>query len=442
MNSNENHDQLPDWIKQLRSQSWQIEMLIAGSTVYTLFYLSDHLQSFFYSVYPGIDFNLTKTLMLFGVYLVSRILLIGFIANLIIRSVWLAYLGINFAFPSGVNYENLKNNEESKETLRNQPTILQRVTFLERLSKLSYSLAVLLAIFMTSVFLTTIFIHVILEKIVFGQIIYEAWFSYSMAILIAIIQIGVIDQFFLSKTSKRPIINSFKKKLSIFLEYATLSFLFRREFLAIKSNTNRWALGLFAVIIFGLSTIITSYQIGKYWPDGTFKLKILDDREYFDVKFDPRLHIYDYDTNITDKTSVIKASIPSEIIKGRYLKLFVTSWSRFDKKLIDRYNKYEYPLNYKTKNDADFYATQEISDSIFNLVINDLFEVDIDGIVQENLKWKSTNHPIAKTKGYATFIDIDSLSLEEHKLNLFVNFLSKRKNSYKVTWKQIPFWKE
>lgn len=442
MNSNDNHDHLPDWIKQLRSQSWQIEILIAGSTVYSLFYLSDHLQSLFYAVYPGIDFNLTKTLMLFGIYIVTRILLIGFMANLIIRSVWLAYLGINFAYPKGIDFDNLKNDDESKELLKKQPNILQRVSFLEKISKLSYSLAVLLAIFMTSVFITTIIIHIILEQIGFGAIIYEAWFSYSIAILIAIIQIGVIDRFFLSKQSKKPIVNSIKQKLSLFLEYATLSFLFRREFLALKSNSNRWALGIFTMIILFSASITTSYQIGKYWPYGTFKLSVLDEREYYKIDFDPNLHIYDYNTNITEKTSVLRASIQSEIVKSRYLKLFVTSWERFDKKLIHSYEKYKYPLNYEPINDADFNATYIEADSIFNLVMNDIFEVKIDGIPKENLRWKSTSHHISKTKGYITLIDIDSISKDEHMLSLHVNFLNRKKEDRRVFWKQIYFWKE
>ncbi|MGK0315664.1 MAG: hypothetical protein ACI86M_001896 [Saprospiraceae bacterium] len=442
MNTDSNHDGLPDWIKQLRSQSWQIEILIAGSTVYTLFYLSDHLRSLFYAVYPGIDFNLEKTLMLFGVYLVSRILLIGFTANLIIRAVWLAYLGINFAFPDGINYDRLKNNEESKEILRNQPNILYRVSLLERLSKLSYSLAVLLAIFMTSVFIITICIHLFLEKIGFGQIIYEAWFSYSLAILIAVIQIGVIDRFFLSKPSKRPIVNSIKKKLSLFLEYVTLSFLFRREFLAIKSNTNRWALSLSAVFILGLSSIISAYQIGKYWPYGTFELNVLDDRKFYDVEYDPVLPTYDYDINITRETSVLRASIQSEIIKSRYIKLFVTSWAIFDKKLKDGYDKFNYPNDFESNDDEEFYQTKLKADSIFNLVINDIFTIEIDALSQQNLRWRSSRHPITRTKGYTTFIDIDTLSKKEHSLVLHVNFFSSKNEIRKKRWKEILFWKE
>lgn len=442
MKPDSKYDHLPDWIKQLRSQTWQIEILIAGSTVYTLFYLSDHIQSYFYSVYPGIDFNLTRSLILFGIYIVTRILLIGFIANLIIRAVWLAYLGINFAFPSGVNFDNLRNNTESKKILKTQPTILTRVALLERLAKLSYSIAILLAIFMTSVFITTVIIHLVLENIGFGLIIYEAWFSYSIAILVAIVQFGVIDRIFLSKVSKYPLVNKIKKRLSIFLEYFTLSFLFRREFLAIKSNTNRWALGLSIVFILALSSIITSYQIGKYWPYGTFKFKFLNDREFYTIDYDPFLSIYDYDTNITEQTSVLRASIQSEIVESRYLKLFVTSWQQFDRKLKDGFEKYDYPLDYEPKNNNDYHQTKESADSIFNLVLNDIFEVEIDNIFQNNLRWKASNHPISRTKGYVTFIDIDSLDKVEHKLILYVNYFNSKDEIDKSRWKEITFWKE
>ena len=441
-NAEDKYDKLPDWLRQLRSQTWQIEILIAGSTVYTLFYLSDYIRSFFYSVYPGVGFSLTKTITLFGVYIVTRILLIGFIGNLIIRSVWLAYLGINFAFPQGVNFENLKNNEESKKILKSQATILKRVTFLELLSKLSYSLAVLLAIFMTSVFITTLLVHFVLEEIGFGSIIYEAWFSYSVAILIAVIQIGVIDRIILSQKSKYPLVNKIKKWISVFLEYFTLSFLFRREFLAIKSNTNNWILGISVALILTLASVITSYQIGKYWSYGTFKMKFLDDREYYDIKFDPSMSIYDYDENITENTSVLRASIPSETIDSRYLKVFVTSWGQFDKMLLHGYKKYDYPLDYEVKDGEDLLQTRHKADSIFNLVINDLFVLEIDDVVQKDLRWKSTNHPKSKTKGYATFIDIDNLEYKEHKLQVFVNYFGRNNKITKGRWKSIYFWKE
>jgi len=441
-NPEKNQNSLPDWIKQLRSQSWQIEILIAGSTVYTLFYLSDHIKSFFYSIYPGIDFNLAKVIILFGVYLVTRILLIGFAANLIIRAVWLAYLGINFAFPSGVNFDKLKNNQESKDLLKKQPTILDRVAFLERLSKLSYSISILLAIFMTSVFISTLIIHVFLEYIGFGTVIYEAWFTYTVAILIAVIQLGIIDQFFLSSKSKRPIVNIIKRKLSIVLEYVTLSFLFRREFLAIKSNTNRWALGLSTMLIGGLATFISAYQIGEFYLSGTFNMTILDERKFYDVKYDPMINNFDYMSNLDEAKSIFKASIQNDVIKGKYLKLFVTSWKMFDKKLEHGYKKHNYPLDLETETVSETYEVKVEADSIFNLVINDLFVVHMDGKKIGPLRWKTTIHPKSKTKGYITYIDTEDLKKTEHQLMLYVKYFDRKNRVISGPWKNITFWKE
>ena len=442
MNSRNESDILPEWIKQLKSQTWQIEMLIAGSAVYTLFSLSGDLQSLFYKVYPGISFNLERTLFLFGVYIVSRILLIGFILNLILRSVWLAYLGINFAFPNGVDFDRLKNHSDSIENLKSQPTILKRVNTLETLCKLSYSISILLAIFMTSVFITTIIIHLFLESIGFNSIVYESWFSYSIAILIVIIQFGILDRIFLSRKSKHKILNLIKQIFSTFLYYFTLSFLFRREFLAIKSNISKWNFSVTIVSILGCASILTAYQIGKFWPYGTIDINILDDRKYFDIKFDPFVNIYDYDENITDKTSVLRASIPSPIIEGRYLRLFVTSWSDFDNTLETGFKKYDFPLNYKAKNREDFYNTTVNADSIFNMVLNDLFHIEINHTMLENLSWKSSNHPKSRTKGYITYIDINDIPPGEYRLSLIVNFINSKNEIVPRRWKDIQFWKE
>jgi len=436
------HDELPDWIQQLRSQSWQIEILIAGSTVYTLFYLSDYLQGYFYSIYPGIDFTITRTLLLFGVYLVSRILLVGFIGNLIIRSVWLAYLGINFAFPRGVNFDGLKNNEESKRILQGQASTLERVSRLERLSKLSYSISVLLAIFMTSVVISTITIHFVLEKLGVGFFIYEAWFSYTIAVLIAIIQLGVIDRLFLSKKSSRPWINKVKLILSLVLEYITLSFLFRREFLTLKSNVNQIAFSSIVAFILFLSTFITAIQIGKYWPYGTIKMSFMDDRTMFDIDHDPSRSIYNYDTNVSPDKSVLRMSIQSDIVRDRYLKLFVTSWMQFDEMLAHNYEKYQYPFDFDARSRNDFNREQQEADSIFNLVINDLFIVDIDGVELQDLRWRSTNHEKSFTKGYITYIDISELVEDEHLVTMYVNYLGDGDKVARKKWKEIAFWKE
>jgi len=56
-----NTRKLPEWIKDYRDQSWQMEILIAGGTVFTLFSLADFFQLSFYRIYPSINFSIYRT---------------------------------------------------------------------------------------------------------------------------------------------------------------------------------------------------------------------------------------------------------------------------------------------------------------------------------------------------------------------------------------------
>jgi len=317
-----NTRKLPEWIKDYRDQSWQMEILIAGGTVFTLFSLADFFQLSFYRIYPSINFSIYRTLLLFGVYLVTRILLFGFATNLILRSVWLAYLGINFSYPDGLNYNKLKSNQESKDRLKASPNILNRLITLEKLCNLSYSLAVLLAIFAASIFISMMSITWILDTLGLHDVVNEAAFSYSLSFFIGIIQLGWLDRILFTKKTKNKKLNEFKEFISAALGIITLSFLFRRELLVIKSNTNRYLL-LFSIIFFlGLATIISAIQIGKYWPYGTLNMKVLDDKKFYDVKYASRVSTADYEDNFTEKKVAFRACIQSEVVKGRYLKVY------------------------------------------------------------------------------------------------------------------------
>jgi len=72
----------PEHITQYRYQSWQIEMLIAGGILYGLFTSDKILQAFFVDNYAITDLTTNKIILLFGSFTITKILLIGFAANL------------------------------------------------------------------------------------------------------------------------------------------------------------------------------------------------------------------------------------------------------------------------------------------------------------------------------------------------------------------------
>lgn len=433
---------LPEYVKEYRDQSWSIEMLIAGGTVYSLFAVTDYMKSFFFDLYPVIEFDTYHIVLLFFLYLVTRILLFGFIANLVFRAIWLAYLGINFSFPKGINYDRLKASDFQKETLKLKPNIAERVIFLEKLCNLSYSLAILLSLFTTFLLLGVIFVIWLLNLMGLHELTGSSVFNYMLPFVIAMIYSGALDIFF-KRTDPNSKVYRFKEGVSNVLDYLTLSFLFKREYLAIRTNTDRWLFNVGTNLIIILSLIVSSYQIGKYYPWGTLDLKFLDDRDYYEMPYLNKMYSSRYNENLTDKSKTFRASIQSEIVKENYLKLFLVSWSNFDRFLkyqfeeVHDYKKLK-EVTSREKRDS-MYANR---DQIFDEVLNELFLIKIDKDTFGDLHWAKYKHPLTREEGYMTFVNIKDLDEDKgHELEVYTKYFGYKNDSiYTGRWVDIPFW--
>jgi len=427
-----------------RAQSWQIEMLIAGGTVITLASLSDEIKHFFFKAYPLVEFSHYRILLLFGIFLVTRILLFGFVTNLMLRAVWLAYLGINFSFPDGVNYGRIKS-VEAIDKIASHEGIHQRVTRLERLCNLSYSLAILLAIFAASTFISLAIISWPFSLMGLGYIVEEPAFSYSMSFLIILVQIGLLDRLLFSKRliGKTNIITRLRDQLYTFLSIITLSFLFRRELLVIKTNINRYLYGFLIIFTFGLASVVTAIQIGEFYPYGTLNWDLMDDRDYYAPPLSPRIKHYHYDSNLTDNSVTFSASIQSDIVSDDYLRLFAVSWSMFDDYLKYAHEKHDYPLTKRsswTKEQRKYVSAN--ADSLYQKIMNDIFIIKIDDEVRPELDWKRARHPITREEGYLTYIDISDIELSPHTVSIDVRYFDNKDSIVVGEWDRIPFWKE
>lgn len=435
------HNKLPEYIKEYRDQSWQIEILIAGGVVFSLYSITDTFKEYFFDTWPIVNYGSIQILFLFFAYFITRILLFGFIANLFFRAVWLAYLGINFSFPGGIKYENLNASDFRKEVLRLKPNIVQRVVFLEKLCNLTYSIAILLSLFSTSLIIIMMVIFWVLEFFGFYNLTEDPYFTYILALVIVIMSSGLLDSILFRKKNNSKWASA-KEFFTSVVDYLTLAFLFKREFLVIKSNTRKWLFYFFVFFITGISLFFSVVQLGEYYPYGTIKIKLMDERGYYDLSKAPKVKAYSYETNLKSNSVIFRGSIQSDIVKDKYLKLFVVSWHRFESFLEYSYKKEEFPLP-KELNDGNEYHSENnnIADSLYNNVINDLFTVHIDQDTINNLEWLNYTHPLTKEDGYLTYIPIDTLPSSKHDLTVDVSWIYK--NEKKTgRWLDIPFWKE
>ncbi len=430
-----------------RDQSWQIEMLIAGSVIFTLYNITDTFRSFFFEVYPLIFTSSNQIVVLFFVYFFSKILLIGFGANLILRGVWLAYLGINFSFRKGINFSKLRQSDYYREQLGQQPNIVQRVVVLERWCNLSYSFAVLLGLFTSSLMLSVSVIIWVLYQFGFNDIASNPRSIYVIAGFLLIVQLGLLDRVLFLKTKEGGLWRRVRNGVSTFLNIITLSFMYNREFLVLRTNVNRWLLYGFSLVYLGVAFLISVNQIGDYYPYGTFNIDLFDEREAYDVPRAPSVNALRYETSLKEGSLVFRGCIQSDIIKERYIRLFLVSWVNFDYYLKHAYTQNGFlqkaPDSLKTA--ADWETFNAKNTVAFEQSLNDLFKVKLKGAPDSllyDLSWRLHRHPITREDGYLAYIDTEGLASGKHVLDIDISYLDNEDKEGRDDWLQIQFLKE
>jgi len=443
LKNNHKYTDLPEEIVDYRDQSWQIEILIAGGTVLTLASITDNFRHLFFQYFPITDFSHYMILLIFAAYISTRVLLIGFIANLILRAVWLAYLGINFSFPKGIDYDHVGGSEESKTRLRSQPAIIDRVLKLERYCNLSYSLAILLALITTSAFASLVVVTLLLQLLGAGSWVEESLFAYIFTFFIISTQLGLFDRLlFRGKETTRKKQSKVRKTVSKILGFISLSFLFRREILVIKSNTKKWITFLISLTILVLATVISANQIGKYWPYGTLKISFADDREYYHIPFIPRTSNSNYDTDLHLGKIAFKSCIPQQIVEGPTIPLFIVYWENFDDFLGKKLKENNYPLGVKAKTRIQNDSLRRLADLSLNTSLNSTLNITIDGQKANASYWRKKIHPETKEEGYHTYIDIQEVTRGPHSLKIFMNYYDNDGKQQSIFWDEILFIKK
>ena len=95
-----------NWLKVLQENSWELELIVSGGAIYTLF----QIDTFYLS---AIRFLHHHELLLHPIFTAAicmipiKILILGFGLHLASRAFWLALICINHVFPDGIVDEHL-----------------------------------------------------------------------------------------------------------------------------------------------------------------------------------------------------------------------------------------------------------------------------------------------------------------------------------------------
>jgi len=429
--------ELPNWLREQQYISWQIEILIAGGLVVTLFQLPELITQFLERISDITIMQGSKLTLIFACLMVSRTLLIGFSVNLLLRVIWLAFMGINFVFPKDINYEKLGYSDYFKQRFEKSSNSNFRLLRLEQICSLSFSLAVLLSFIFVGLLLLMSSIFPILPDEFLDKYIY---LPYLLIIFFFIGIVGGLDRIFLGWLKKYPRVARFYYPISWFFSLITLSFIYKREWLTLLSNAKRWWIHSLIVIYFSVAFLIGVDDISRVLGNSDVFPTFfnLDQRKYTDIYTTNQIQPEEHDNLRPEGMLVSGSSIQSDIIQEGVARLFVNYPIWWDNHLAYFFEKHNFKPVWEEG------VTLEKNDSLFQIIMNERIKVIVDRRDSlQNLHWFHTSHPTTTQKGFITYINVDSLANGRHELWMKVCGYSEHyKGEHCWHSNYIPFWKQ
>lgn len=430
---------IPDYITNQQNSSWQIEMLISGGFIFTLLQIPEWIKQFHLNVITSTEWTPVISAIIIGTHLVSRALVIGFAVNLLLRALWLAYLGVNFAYPGGVNYKKLNYSAYFMKQQMKMGNPIERIVRLERIASLSYSIT----IFMTSSSTAALLITIVLYKLssfVVPTYVYESlWFGYSLALLIFILVLGSLDRLFFQTFPKA---SKAYYPLFRFINIITFRFWHYKEWLTLVTNAAKWKVFAVFIAYFFVAMFITTMEVRDYLLHGEIPaIAPFEQRDFLDVPTSHWQRPSLYDDQVKPNEVIDIASLPSEHLSDRFLPVFVI----YDNDMDAVLDSFATEANVARSLDGiKVYNDRFKQDSLLSQSIDRLITVYLDrNPIETSQPWFESEHPITHQRGFKTYLDMDTIAMGHHVLHLTYKYkYSVANQRFYLSGVGIPFVKQ
>jgi hypothetical protein len=404
---------IPKWLKELQENSWELELLISGGAIFTLFQVSDVWINWLENM-NIISFLPGRAIFLLLGTLGLETLKLGFILHLILRAFWLSMVCINYVFPTGINKEKIKWKKPFRINIEEKEDLQSPIIFVDRLCGIVMYLSII-STFLLAGIIFTVFITLSAPMIFgfntgyIGIVMLLAFFIYLVDLILG----GIFR--------KIPYLSYLTFPFFTFYDYLTFRKVYQKSGLLFYTNISKWKFALSALVFFSIAftfSYLNTYRI-MHWPN------LFDEREYRyqmtnnSIDLDYR----NYRNELSDGRSGV-FNIQSKIIKDNYVELFVQYRVMFDE-LVD--------LLSETKEEN---------------ILSDIFEISLNDSVYSNIEWFRTFNKTTTNTGITAMIPIEHLPDGKHILKIGCSdklnaksseipfFGEKSKNTY------IPFWKD
>ena len=336
---------LKKWLDKLQEESWNLELLISGFSIFGLFKAKEFLEDkgalfFANDIVNGSLMDKFQAFFIM-VYASVFIFIVFLLLHIFFRGLWIGAIGIRYV-SGDIDYTKLNYNSTITNYLKKKiGSFDDYILKLEKISSIIFGYTFLLILFLCSIYFYLVFTTFVVNG--FDQLLGDTFFwwlpGFILPILMIVLGIFAAVDFITGGVLKMIKFKLFKKPYIIcskVISWITLSFLWKPIYYNLVDNKKTKWLIYFIIPIFAFlylqSTI--NYNSFSIFPS---KLNSDVDREFKSISFKEKAR-YSFQTkfydNLRKKNEVIRImSLQNNKIENKSMELFVKLYN-YDETLI------------------------------------------------------------------------------------------------------------
>ncbi len=447
MQENQLNDQRPEWLKNMAEKTWNLEMIISGAAIYLTSFLPDLVDQSLYYFLDNIqvDQDPNKASLPILAYsfmkMVALLLPFSFIIHFIMRAFWASMVGLHTVYPEGIRFQHIPGYSDfMKEVMEEDFGKLS--DFIGRLDKwcnqvfaIAFSV-VLLGAGISTVYMIIFFFNKLLPLFLPADIIeIVVKIINSLMVLVAITLMACqyaiknLDREKYPQWSKMLIkfirvvpatLLPFFYRPSSYLTFTFSSNMSKRRFYSI--------MGIFSVIIFTVFTVILLSTMSEIRGSRMFSFQNFFGKN----KNQYTLIASQYDDTRLENARISGISIPSEIVEGSFLKIFVAYPKYLDQTLTLHCTEPDFPDSIAKS------RRRVMADSLRADCISQNLQLRINDSLYRKTDWLFHRHNAGGHLGLVTFVPTQGFKTGKNQLS--VSLPSAITTDSLISLGALPFW--
>jgi len=463
------------WVSNLQLESWQLELLITGFSIFLLASSLDQYDKFkeamiFDKLSPGSNgsnplFALSGVFLLNAIPWALRFFLINLLIHLLLRGFWIGIVGLS-SVSAVIDFDKLKLRGKFRKYIPARVKSLdQLILYLDKVSSVIFAYTYLLVFSILSVVIVFV-----ITIALFGIIILVSANLAGnplFAILNFVLGIGVflfivcavlffIDSLFFSTFKKSKWFSTIFYYIYRFFSVISLSVVYRSIYYHLITNYKKKQIVVVNLVLLGLFiswSLFSDWNLHKFYPTRVGETEFMMRQAFYD---DTRGNNY-----------VKNMSIPSKFVENGFLEIFIHYDPEYNDVMQFRCPDSEsingqlpFSAGFKAGMEAQMDTSKTVDDflpdpdSYLDRVkqslqcLSGIFKIEVDGVLREDVEYSFYTHPSMDERGFLIVLDIAELARGKHTLavqNLdftgipFMQEISEDKLIFK-TMAKLPFW--